>query len=205
MICGIDEAGRGPVIGPLVIVGACFENENIPILSRVKDSKQLTAKQREELFPEIIKAAKYKVIMIQPEEIDARYDNNTNLNKLEVDGFRSIIEHFKPERTFIDSPYKDCEKLKRELSLGKKDVVEHKADVNYPVVSAASIIAKVLRDAEIKKIEEKYKVKVGSGYPADPYTIEFLRKGKKYPFIRQSWETYKNIVKEKEQSKLMDF
>jgi len=206
VICGIDEAGRGPVLGPLVVVGFCVEAVNVEVIKKlgVKDSKLLSKRQREEFYKDLIEFP-HKIIIISPEEIDNRFDNNKNLNSLEVDAMESIIKHFKPEKTIIDSPYKDCDKLKVELNLGENDIVEHKADENYAVVSAASIIAKVTRDNEIKKLEKEYNVSMGSGYPSDPYTIAFLKKGKEYPFIRKSWETYKNILKEKQQKKLFDF
>ena len=87
-----------------------------------------------------------------------------------------------------------------------KIISEHKADINYPVVSAASVIAKVERDAEIKKLSEKFG-DVGSGYPHDDETIAFLRKYLlKYnelpPFARKSWETIKALQSEKFQKKL---
>ena len=199
---GIDEAGRGPVLGPLVVAGACFKSNKALRELKVKDSKLLTPKQRENLFEKIIKFAKYKVVIISAQEIDLRFENNKNLNDLEVDAMKVIISELKHKKVIIDSPYRDCDKLKKELGLSKNDIVEHKADLNYPVVSAASIIAKVIRDNEMRKLELKYKIKMGSGYPSDPNTINFLKKAGKFPFIRTTWETYKNVLKEREQGHL---
>ncbi len=201
MICGIDEAGRGSVLGPLVVACVCFKSES-EIPKGVKDSKLLTKKERENLAEMIKNKGSFNTIIISPEDIDGRFNNGKNLNDLEVSAMKSLIEKMKPARFFIDSPYKNCEKLKAELKLNKNDVVEHKADLNYPVVSSASIIAKVQRDKAIENLEKKYKVKIGSGYPSDPHTIDFLKKSKEFPFIRKTWETYKNIVKEKEQRQI---
>ena len=88
-----------------------------------------------------------------------------------------------------------------------KLVLEHKADLNYPVVSAASILAKVTRDAEIEKIKKEIGVDFGSGYMSDPRTSEFLKKNyKKYPEIfRKSWAPYQKIIGAKSQKNLSDF
>ncbi len=201
MICGIDEAGRGSVLGPLVVACVCFESER-SIPKGVKDSKLLTKKEREKLADKIKKQGTFNTIIISPQDIDERYSNGKNLNDLEVTAMKSLIKKMKPARFFIDSPYKNCEKLKAELKLNKNDIVEHKADLNYAIVGAASIIAKVQRDKAIEKLENEYKVKIGSGYPSDPNTVAFLRESKEFPFIRKTWETYKNIVKEKEQRQI---
>ena len=87
---------------------------------------------------------------------------------------------------------------------------EHKADKNYVVVSAASILAKTTRDDEINKIKKQYNIECGSGYPSDPVCIKFLktpraRELSKIGLIRKSWATWKNEVKKKGQKKLGDF
>ena len=119
-----------------------------------------------------------------------------------------IINKLKPDKAILDAPsnnieaYADYVKNKVKCEI----LAEHKADANYPVVGAASILAKVTRDREIEKIKEKVGKDIGSGYPSDPITQEFLKKNwNKYDFFRKSWETYKKIAKEKNQSKLGDF
>jgi len=214
LICGIDEAGRGPVIGPLVMAGVLIKEKDEEKLRNigVKDSKLLTKQQRDDLYDKIIKIVmKYKIIITGPKEIDeaVKGENNLNLNWLEADKTTEIINNLKPEKAIVDCPSNNIGKYKDYLSKKTKTelIVEHKADLNYPVVAAASILAKVTRDNEIEKIKKKIKVDFGSGYPADPRTKEFLEKNHhKYPKIfRKSWSSYSILENKKNQKKLFDF
>ena len=191
LICGIDEAGRGPVIGPLVICGVLVDEEGEESLKSigVKDSKLLTKKQREFFFEKIKKIAKnYYLITVQPAEIDLAVTGTEvkNLNFLEAKKTIEIIKKLHPDKTEL--------------------VVAHKADVKYVTVGAASILAKVTRDKEIEKLEKKYG-KIGSGYPADPVTKEFLKKNfNNHPEIfRHSWATMKELKNGEGQKKLGEF
>ena len=216
LVLGIDEAGRGPVIGPMVIAGVSIDEKDIDKLKRlgVKDSKLLSPKQREDMFDKIISIVKkYKSIITQPEEIDsALRSESLNLNWLEAIKSAEIINFLNPEKAIIDCPsnnitaYKDF--LKKHLKDKKTELVlEHKADFKYPIVSAASIIAKVTRDNEIKKIQKKIREPIGSGYPSDPVTINFLEKNyNNYQGIfRKEWASWKKLNKKKKQKSLKDF
>ena len=217
LICGIDEAGRGPIIGPLVMCGLMVkeEDEKALVKLKVKDSKLLTKIKRESLFDKIKDVSyKYKVIVIYPDEIDHAVNNHDglNLNRLEARKSAEIINLLKPDKAIIDCPSPNCKKFEeylRNLLKNKKIelVVEHKADVNYPVVSAASIIAKVTRDNEIEKIKKKIKIDFGSGYMADPKTVDFLEKYYETHerIFRKSWLPYQHILNNKFQKKLEDF
>ena len=208
-ILGIDEAGRGSIVGPLVIAGAMYNNQKELKELGVKDSKLLSPKRREELFKKLKKIVKYKIIKIYPEEIDNRV-GITNLNLIEASKFAEIIDELKPDKVIIDTPTKNTQKFKmlmEKLTNHKcKFVCENFADLNYPIVSAASIIAKVNRDKEVRKIERETGEEIGVGYPHDERTIRFVRKSLKKPewrkYIRKSWITYKRIEEEKEQKKL---
>ena len=214
-ICGIDEAGRGPVIGPLVISGILIEEKDLPKLRniKVKDSKLLTPKQREFLFKEIKKIIiKEKTIIIPPQEIDDVLNSEElNLNKLEAIKTAIIINYLKPDKVTIDCPSTNInayvDYLKTFLKYEPKIKAEHKADYKYCEVSASSILAKVTRDKEIEKLKKKYNVEFGSGYPSDPLTQEFLKKNyNKYPEIfRKTWMTYRNISETKKQKSLSDY
>ncbi len=206
LVMGIDEAGRGPVIGPLVICGLVVKEADQATLKSIgaKDSKLLTAKQREALL-EAIKAlaVSYKLITITPQEIDdALNDPNTNLNWLEADKAVELIDVLKPDHVFIDCPstnipaYTDY--IRSRLKHNAVLQCAHHADRDYPVVSGASILAKLARDAELDKIKKTVGQDFGSGYPHDPITRAFLEKNwNKHPFIfRHSWATYKKIVDE---------
>ncbi|MBI5066582.1 ribonuclease HII [Candidatus Woesearchaeota archaeon] len=213
LICGLEEAGRGPLLGPLVMVGLVVEKskeENLRNIG-VKDSKQLSPLQRERLFDKILDIAeKHKIIMLTPQEIDdALNSDDTNLNWLEAQTGAKIINELKPDEVIVDCPSTNIPAYQKYLSdrLNKKIPVlcAHHADVNFPVVSAASIIAKVTRDREIEKIKQKYKIDFGSGYPADEKTVKFAKENyDKYPEIfRKTWATYKKILSDKGQKKLM--
>ncbi len=216
LIAGIEEAGRGPVIGPMIICGVLIKEENTKKLMEagVKDSKMLSPQRRNELVPKIKEIAEQVYSTeISPEEIDKRNENNLNLNDLEAIEMAKIIDKLKPEKAVIDCPSTNIESFKKQLeSLSKhkcKMIVEHKADVNYPVVSAASIIAKVTRDSEISKLERSLNVKIGSGYPADPITQKFIEKNwdklSKLPFIRNSWDTIKSLKAKKGQMNISKY
>jgi ribonuclease HII len=217
LICGLDEAGRGPVIGPLVMCGLMVKegDEKELVKLKVKDSKLLTKKKREFLFDKIKNISyKYEVVVIGPDEIDKAVNNHDglNLNKLEARKSAEIINTLKPDKVIIDAPSNNIKSYKEYLSGYIKNrkielKLEHKADLKYPVVSAASIIAKVTRDNEIEKIKKRIKVDFGSGYMSDPKTVAFLeRHYETYPdLFRKSWFPYKDIVSKKFQRKLEDF
>jgi len=211
----IDEAGKGPLIGSLFIAGAVFEESDLPKLKKlgVKDSKLILHKKRIELAKEIKKISKFKTIQIPPSEIDEAIDgdNSLNLNWLEAHKIAEIINALKPDRAIIDCPSPNIPAYTnyvKELLKNKKTelIVEHKADLKFISVAAGSIISKCEREKEISKLKEKYG-NIGSGYPADPKTKEFLEKNyKKYPEIfRKSWAPFKKLIKNKKQSKLSDF
>ena len=218
MICGVDEAGRGPVIGPLVVAGVIFNNESKLIDFKVKDSKKLTPKRRE-ILAMIIKqnCINYEILVIPAKDIDDMR-KVMNLNEIEVNAFSKIIKKLKPEICFVDSAdvneKRFADDIFANLSFKTNIVSKHKADDIYPIVSAASILAKTKRDEEIKNIsmelEKKLNLPMGSGYPADPITQNFLRKWlDRYkslpPYVRRSWKTTRDILKEKSIKKIDDY
>lgn len=209
-ICGIDEAGRGPIIGPLVMCGLCVKKEKELEGLGVKDSKMLTPKQREEAYKCLVKF-KHHVVVIMPEEIDAavRSENGDNLNWLEGRKVAEIINFLKPKTAVVDCPSPNIPAytaaLKKQLTNGAEIIAEHHADANHLVVGAASIIAKVTRDRMIEDIKKQVGIDFGSGYVADPKTAAFLQKNwNKHPEIfRHSWAPYKKLVREMGQRKLI--
>lgn len=215
LICGIDEAGRGPVIGPLAIVGVLIDESDLDSIKDAKDSKLLTHNQRLRLCAKIEqRVIKHKAIIVPPGEIDRAVDGNDglNLNWLEARKTAEIINHLKPDKAFIDCPspnIKAYTSYLRELisSNGVELIVEHKADSKYKVVSAASILAKCKREEEVAKIEKMVGQSIGSGYPSNPICQGFLKENwNKYPEIfRKSWSSYKRVVKKVGQSDLGDF
>jgi ribonuclease HII len=218
MICGADEAGRGPVIGPLIIAGALFKNDQDLIKLKVKDSKKIAPKRREYLAEKIKQiAVDYEVLVIPAKDIDDMRKVMT-LNEIEVNAFARVIKKLKPDICYVDSADVNEKRFANDilanLSFKPEIISKHKADDIYPVVSAASIIAKTRRDEEIVKIaeqlEKKLNIPMGSGYPADPITQNFLSKWlDKYknlpPQVRRSWKTTSNLLKQKSIKKLSDF
>ncbi|MBW2997748.1 ribonuclease HII [Candidatus Woesearchaeota archaeon] len=214
-LCGIDEAGRGPVIGPLVTAGVVIDAEDEPKLAElgVKDSKLILPKKREELFEKLIKMVKrYEIVVLSPQDIDAALiDPDTNLNWLEADTSAEVINKLKPEKVIVDCPsnniaeYSDY--IKKKLNVDCELIAEHKADMNHLVVGAASILAKVTRDRAIEEIKKEVGQDIGSGYPADPTTKQFILDNyDKHPKIfRKTWQTYKDVVTKKQQKGLDEF
>jgi len=216
-VLGIDEAGRGAVVGPLIIAGALFQEQDLPKLKamEVRDSKELTPARREELEKKIKDlAVDFVVVSISANTIDNLRDTK-NLNRIEVDYMADIIRTLKPSKVIVDSPEVNTEKIKNEI-LGKlgdlkvEIISENYADKKYPTVSAASILAKVVRDKAIDGLEIRLGKEIGAGYPSDERTIEFMKwvleKYKGYPeFIRKSWITSQRVKGEKEQKSLGNF
>jgi len=211
-ILGIDEAGRGPVIGPMVIAGVMIEEGKESSLGDVKDSKLVSQKNRIILNRHVKNHSKHEVLVVDPEIIDAAVlSGELNLNWLEAHKQADIINKLKPDKAIIDCPSINCKKYKEYLQNLIKNkqiklVVEHKADENYPVCSAASILAKVEREKQVGDIKRKYG-NTGSGYPADPETKEFIKNNwNKCPEIfRKSWSTYKRFAQKNTQKRRPDY
>ena len=210
LISGVDEAGRGPVIGPLIIAGVSIEETDIPKLVDigVKDSKLLSPKRRETLASQIKELAhNWHIISLSPAEIDRVVESKIKLhklNRLEAQAMASVIAVLKPDVAYVDASDvladRFGEHIAENLPFKLKIVSEHKADKKYPVVSAASILAKVEREKVISQLQKKHG-NIGCGYPSDSNTIKFLedciRKFGSYPdFVRKSWKTSKRVKSE---------
>jgi len=218
-ILGVDEAGRGAVIGPLIICGYLISEDKLKILKewKVKDSKLLTPGKRELLSKKLRKLADdLFIIRISAQDIDESLEKS-NLNKMEIEKMQTIINKLKPDKAYIDSveanTEKFCDKIKAKISEELKEKIEYIcenfADRKYPIVGAASIIAKVERDMEIEWLKKKYG-DFGSGYPSDPKTVKFLKdwfeKNKVFPHVvRKSWSTVKEMKREVKKRTLKDF
>ncbi|MFW9921765.1 MAG: ribonuclease HII [Candidatus Thorarchaeota archaeon] len=216
LLAGVDEAGRGPVLGPLVIAGVVLHQDDLPNLVEqgLADSKKISPELREKLFDQIMaKVIDYKIVIIKAEEIDAKRISAENLNKIEINTMIEILSQIKDWSTaYVDACDANAEKFQLTLrnNINHNIIAEHFADQKYPVVSAASILAKVTRDREIEKAHIEFNYDFGSGYPNDPKTIRFLvdyfAKHRELPIIaRKSWETAKKIIRENEQSNIDAF
>ncbi|AGO60596.1 ribonuclease HII [Ferroplasma acidarmanus] len=199
--CGIDEAGRGPLIGPMVMAILCGDRESLEIIG-VADSKKLSPGRRESLFARL-QSYKYNFVIISPSEID-RYVEHQKLNVLE-ETYASKLASWAPASSTVYVDSFDVNELRLQSLLmenTKRQIVcRHKADEIYPCVSAASIIAKVIRDREIDKLHKDYG-DFGSGYPSDPRTINFVKNALKNginidSIVRHQWKTYKSMLNKK--------
>jgi ribonuclease HII len=204
---GIDESGRGCLLGPLVVAGVSVSAEGARSLKEigVKDSKLLSAKRRESLYPEITKVAERVFWMsITPGEIDevvARGKKLRKLNYLEALYFAKVIDQMDAARVTVDAadivPQRFRNDIRAHMTAKCTIVSRHKADRDFPVVSAASIVAKVQRDREVELLKNAHG-DFGSGYPSDPTTRSFfsemMKRGEPLPdFVRKSWKTWYNI------------
>ena len=196
----MDEAGRGCVLGPLVVGAFVVEAGDEPRLTKAgaTDSKRLSAKRREAVLSALDGLGTADRVHVTAREIDAE-----NINTLELRAFGTLIARLRPDHVLLDAPCHPAaipaflERLGRYVTgLGAampSIVAEPKADLNYPVVGAASIVAKVARDAEIAALGP-----VGSGYPSDPKTrawlMDFLKRDAPLPdCVRTRWGTIENL------------
>lgn len=220
-IMGIDEAGRGPVLGPMVYGCLYCARSYQKTLSSLNfaDSKTLKEEKREELF-ENLKADKsigWAVDIIDPKELSAKMlkKDKINLNTISHDSAIGLINRVLQMGVLLTEVYLDTvgdpEKYRIKLSErfpAIKFVVAKKADSLYPVVSGASIVAKVTRDRALREwvldeTADNVHRNFGSGYPGDPETKAWLEHHKHMVFgfpslVRFSWGTctpyFKHIV-----------
>jgi ribonuclease HII len=209
VICGVDEAGKGSVLGPMVVAAVGVSSEDILADLGVKDSKVLSAKERERLYIILRKKCRVATVKLDAQEIDIVRQDMT-LNEAVARAHAQVIDKLSPTLAYVDAcdvnTFRYAEMVKNHLELPCEIVSEHHADEKFPVVSAASIIAKVTRDRVIATLAKKYG-KIGSGYPSDPVTIRFLNS---YidehrvppPIARKSWKTVSAILAKKTQSSL---
>lgn len=218
LILGIDDAGRGPVLGSMFLAGVLIEKSVEKELKAegVTDSKKLSHINRMRLTGIIKDSSKnFKIVEATPEQIDHAVNSGLNLNTLEAIKTAEIInsllvnvkEHVK---VIVDCPSVNTNAWKATLLgyLKEKDIelhCEHKADANHISVSAASILAKCAREESLIDLKNKFG-DFGSGYPSDPYTKDFLRKsGKKHKdsgIFRKSWATWKSVFPDENQGTL---
>lgn len=212
---GIDDAGRGPAIGPMVLAGILVEDKKEKDIAELgaKDSKLLVPSIRKKIGDLLKQKFEFTLQLVSPEEIDSC----ENLNHLEAQKMAMIINEL-AQRTsekivaFIDCPsvnIKTWREYLEQFVVNKERIeirAEHKADAKYPCVSGASIIAKEKREEEVERLKKEFHVDFGSGYPADPKTVLFLKENFSNPLfekiIRHSWSTVKKLKERGKQERL---
>jgi ribonuclease HII len=212
LVAGVDEAGRGCVIGPLVVVGVVMSVDTLSSFEvlGVKDSKLLSSQRRNLFFKEIVELVQdFKVVKVSPFEIDKAVNCKIplhKLNRLEAKVMAKVIECLSPDEVYVDAAdifeERFAAHIRECLTIKPKIVSRHKADKLYPIVSAASILAKVERDREIELLKNEFG-DFGSGYLHDKKTraflVEWLKNNKDYPFcVRKSWKPAKKMLSERD-------
>jgi ribonuclease HII len=206
-VCGVDEAGRGSMLGPLVVAGISISKSKVNLLKKqgVRDSKKLSPAARERLYKKIIQIADdHYIVKIPPRIIDKSVSNHS-LNHLEAKYMAKVISKLSPSTAFVDSCDVNSKRFGKEISKltsNTKIRSYHHADSKFIAVSAASILAKVSRDRAITKLSKKYDI--GSGYPSDPKTKVFvkksIRRNQNLTFLRKSWKPVKILMKKRKLS-----
>ena len=218
-IVGVDEAGRGPVLGPLVVglLSIPSGDEDMLVEQNISDSKHHTAKQREEQYEWILQQAEKRdwyvdTIVCPPSKIDQGVAGE-GLNILEVDLFATILNRYnKHYDTTCNIILDACDvnqqrftnRITTRMTNWPKEnstiQSEHKADANHRIVGGASIIAKVVRDRIMETLEEALGFAIGSGYPSDPKTIaalpDLIGPEEIHTDVRWSWATVKRFWEE---------
>jgi ribonuclease HII len=209
---GIDEAGRGPVIGPMVFCGYVLAESDVKKLKKlgVRDSKELKIDRMKKMAVELEKIAKSIIyIEVEPQVIDCR-----NIAFLTFEKFLELINSSTADTVYFDAPVPSrfveryITKLKQAIDKHVEIIGDIKGDKKFPCVSAASICAKVRREERVEELKKNFG-DFGSGYPGDEKTINFLRKlcldGKFPDIVRRKWQTLKKIEFIEKQSRFAFF
>jgi ribonuclease HII len=204
LLLGVDEAGKGPVVGSMFVAGFVVEEEKLYDLAAlgVKDSKMLAPARREILEKKLIALAKSYYVLEVPAQVIDELRQVMTMNDLMVRSFSQVLSKLSAHKAILDAADVDAERfgrrVKESTGTAMEILAEHNADKNHQVVSAASILAKVQRDRSVRKLEASLGCQIGSGYPTDPKTLEFLESWIKYhgdlpPCVRRSWVTAQRI------------
>jgi ribonuclease HII len=212
VICGVDEAGKGSVLGPMVVAAVGIPSEEVLSECELKDSKLLSPRVRERIYTIIRKRFQVATLRIDAHEIDGIRKGMT-MNACVARAHAQVIDMLSPSVAYVDAcdvnAFRYADMVKSHLAQTCEIVSEHHADQTFKVVSAASIVAKVTRDRAIRSLSKKYG-EIGSGYPSDPVTIAFLsayidEHKQPPPIARMSWKTITAMLGKKQQSQLSDF
>lgn len=201
MYAGVDEAGRGPVLGPLVVAGVAGRPDQVP--TRVGDSKQLAPQPRRDLAERIHEGPlEVAVAEIPADELNQRMSDGESLDAIEAQAFARVLDQLSVQAAVVDLVGSDPEAFEADLLDRLREPLEltarARADETDPLVGAGSIVAKVRRDARIQALADDVGADIGSGYPSDPTTRTFLEtwrgtSAKPPPFARTAWSTLDDL------------
>ncbi len=202
---GVDEAGRGSWLGPLVVGAFAVDASRVADLRSLgaRDSKELSPRARERAYDALVEVGAASSVELDPAEID-RHVALGQLNELEARAFGELLRPCAPAVAYVDACDVDERRFGRRVAaragVGVRVIARHRADRTYPVVGAASIVAKVRRDRRIAELERELGRPIGSGYPSDPATIAAVRAlvapGAERPaWLRSSWSTTTRVLR----------
>ena len=203
-IVGIDEAGRGAWIGPLVVGAFAVPSDRIDEVGAAgaRDSKRLTPRAREEVYRRLRQVGTCRSVVLRPATID-RYVERGRLNDLEAEAFARLVRALRPRVAYVDACDANAARFGRTVAAlagpGPTVIARHKADRDLPIVGAASIVAKVRRDRAVARLARGLEAEIGSGYPSDRRTVEFVRgrladRPERPPWLRSSWATTQRVI-----------
>jgi ribonuclease HII len=181
-VIGIDEAGRGPLCGPVVVAAVSLFNKVVGL----NDSKKLNSKQRESLVPQIIKNSMWQIYAVSPKIIDEKNILGATLFGMEKTAKKLLKNFYNQKTVVLIDGNKITKRLENEIALIKGD----SRSIN---IAAASILAKVHRDKimiRLDKIYPQYNFKTHKGYPTKEH-YEMIEKFGVLPIHRKSFNLYK--------------
>jgi ribonuclease HII len=195
---GVDEAGKGAVVGSMYVAAVKYDAD-----FSVPDSKRVSPEKRERLAERVQDTCAVAVVEVTADEVDS-YVSDGGMNDLMVEAHAEAVNRLgESGRVVTDASDVSADRFARRVGDRVDNPVEaeHGADDRYDAVGAASVVAKVERDAGVSSFE------AGSGYPGDPATVEFLRDAApEYPeYVRESWSTSERIAREEKQTEFGDF
>ncbi len=208
---GVDEAGKGPVLGSMFAAAVRAPPAALP--EGIDDSKRIAPSRRERLAATVRERGAVAVAEVPVERID---DPATDMNTLTVAAHAEALSGVASEGLAgtVDAGDVDADRFGRRVAERVDADLDlaaaHGADGTDPLVGAASVVAKVTRDAHVADLAERYDAEVGSGYPSDPATRAFLRsyveRERELPACaRRSWSTCEDLLSAAEQSSLAEF
>jgi ribonuclease HII len=205
-VVGVDEAGRGAWIGPLVVGAVAVPRASLAAVAATgaRDSKTLTPARREAILARLERCAAVRSVDAPPAEID-RHVVLGRLNALEARLFGDLLRPFAPAEGRVDACDANARRFASSVARHAGPLVRvlarHHADARDPLVGAASIVAKVRRDRAIRRLGEELGEEIGSGYPSDPVTVRFVRRtvradAPRPSWLRSSWATTRRVIGE---------
>jgi len=203
-IVGIDEAGRGAWLGPLVVGAFAVPAARLEDVAAAGacDSKRLAPRAREAVYGRLRRIGTCRSVVVPPATID-RYVARGRLNDLEAEAFAQLVRELRPRIAYVDACDANAARFGRTVAglagPGPTVVARHKADRDLPIVGAASIVAKVRRDRAVARLARRLDAELGSGYPSDPRTVAFVRerlanRPERPAWLRSSWATTQRVI-----------